>query len=58
MRCVIIITRTAHSEALVVSGAGCEVDHLDQPRGGSVVTIGYRPAPGASTRNALCREKC
>ena len=27
-------TRTAHSEALIVRGAGCDVDHLDQPRAG------------------------
>ena len=30
------ITRTAHSEALIVRGTGCDVDHLDQPRGGSM----------------------
>jgi hypothetical protein len=26
------ITRTAHSEALIVRGTGYDVDHLDQPR--------------------------
>jgi hypothetical protein len=26
------ITRTAHSEALIVSGKGDDVDHFDQPR--------------------------
>jgi hypothetical protein len=31
------ITRTAHSAALIVRGTGCDVDHLDQPRGGSVI---------------------
>jgi hypothetical protein len=31
------ITRTARSESLVVRGTGCDVDHLDQPGGESVI---------------------
>jgi hypothetical protein len=37
------ITRTAHSEALIVRGTGYDIDHLDQPRASLSLSADIHP---------------